>query len=78
VYSAGILEQSMRARNRGGMGLSVVVCLHGAGILEQSMKARNRVGMGLSYWPAMLHRLAELIPRNRRLGSLNVNKFGLR
>jgi hypothetical protein len=26
------------------------------------MGARNRVGIGLSYWPARLHRLAELIP----------------
>ncbi len=26
--------------------------------------ARNRVGMGLSYWPARLHRLAEMIPWN--------------
>ncbi len=34
----------------------------GAGILKQSMGARNRVGIGLLYRPAMLHRLAELIP----------------
>jgi hypothetical protein len=31
----------------------------------------------LTYWPARLHRLAESIPRNRFLGSLNVYKFGL-
>ncbi len=43
----------------------------GAGIFKQSMAARNRVGIGLSYWPAKLHRLAELIPWNR-LGSLKV------
>jgi hypothetical protein len=34
--------------------------------------ARNRVGIGLSYRPARLHRLAELIPWNRFLGSLKV------
>jgi hypothetical protein len=31
----------------------------------------------LSYRLASLHRLAELIPRNRFLGSLNVYKYGL-
>jgi hypothetical protein len=31
----------------------------------------------LSYRPARLHRLAELIPRIRFLGSLNVHKYGL-
>jgi hypothetical protein len=31
----------------------------------------------LSYWPARLHRLAESIPRNWFLGSLNVYKYGL-
>jgi hypothetical protein len=36
-----------------------------AGISKQSMGARNRVGIGLSYWPARLHRLAELIPWNQ-------------
>jgi hypothetical protein len=39
---------------------------------EQSMGARNRLGIGLSYWPAMLHRLAESILLNRFLGSLKV------
>jgi hypothetical protein len=34
-----------------------------AGILEQSMGARDRVGIGLSYRCAMLHRLAESIPK---------------
>jgi hypothetical protein len=29
------------------------------------------------YWPARLHRMAELIPRNWFLGSLNVYKYGL-
>ncbi len=43
------------------------------GIFKQSMGARNRVGIGLSYRPARLHRLAELIPWNRLLGSLKVN-----
>ncbi len=32
----------------------------------------------LSYWPARLHRLANSIPRNRFLGSINVYKYGLR
>ncbi len=40
-----------------------------AGIFKQSMGARHRVGIGLSYRPA---RLAELIPWNRFLGSINV------
>jgi hypothetical protein len=34
--------------------------------------ARNRVGIGLSYRPDRLHRLAELLPWNRFLGSINV------
>jgi hypothetical protein len=38
----------------------------------KSMWARNRDGVGLSYRPTRLHRLAELIPRNRFLGSLKV------
>ncbi len=45
--------------------------------LKQSMGARNRVGIGLSYWPARLRRLAEFIPWNQFLGSLNVYKYGL-
>jgi hypothetical protein len=43
-----------------------------AGILKKSMGARHRVGIGLSYRPARLHRLAEFIPLNRFLGSINV------
>ena len=31
----------------------------------------------MTYWPARLHRLAELIPWNRFLGFLNVYEFGL-
>jgi hypothetical protein len=42
------------------------------------MGARNRVGIGFSYRPTRLHRLAELIPWNRFLGSFKVKKFGLR
>jgi hypothetical protein len=34
------------------------------------MGARNRVGIGLSYRPAGLHRLADLIPWHRFLGSI--------
>jgi hypothetical protein len=33
------------------------------------MGARKRVGIRLSYRPARLHRLAELVPWNRFLGS---------
>jgi hypothetical protein len=40
-----------------------------AGIFKKSMGARHRVGIGLSYRPARLHRLAELMPWNRFLGS---------
>jgi hypothetical protein len=43
-----------------------------AGIFKKSMGARHRVGIGLSYWPAMLHRLAELMPWHRFLGSIKV------
>ena len=43
-----------------------------AGIFKQSMGVRNRVGIGLSYRPASLYRLAEFIPWNRLLGSINV------
>ncbi len=41
-------------------------------IFKQSMGASNRVGIGLFYRPARLHRLVELIPWNRFLGSLKV------
>ncbi len=60
---AGILEHSMGARNRVGIGLPYRPA--SAGNLEQSMGARNLVGIGLSYQPAILHELAELIPWNR-------------
>jgi hypothetical protein len=43
-----------------------------AGISKQSMGDRNREGIGLSYWPARLHRLADLILRNRFLDSFKV------
>ncbi len=48
-----------------------------AEIFEQYMGGRNRVGIGFSSRPAGLHRLAEFIPWNRFLGSINVQKFGL-
>jgi hypothetical protein len=50
--------------------------LHRAGIFKQSMGARNRVGTRLSYRPGRLHRLAEFIPWNRFLGSINVKNTG--
>jgi hypothetical protein len=46
-------------------------------IFKQSMGTRNRVVMRLLYLPARLHRLAEFIPWNRFLGSINVYKYGL-
>ncbi len=46
--------------------------VHRAGIFKQSMGARNQVGIELLYGPARLHRLAEFIPWNRFLGSINV------
>ncbi len=39
------------------------------------MRASNRVGIGLSYRPARLHRLAEVIPWNRFLGSIKVKQI---
>ncbi len=45
--------------------------------LYVSVGARNRVRLGLSYRPARLHRLAEFIPWNRFLCSINVLKYGL-
>ncbi len=42
---------------------------------KESMGARNRGGIGLSYRPARLHMLAEFIPWNRFLGSINVKKI---
>ncbi len=48
------------------------VCGPKVGIFKQYIGARNRGGMGLSYRAARLHRLAELIPRNQFLGSINV------
>ncbi len=41
------------------------------------MGARNQVGIGLSYRPTRPDRLAEFIPWNRFLGSMNVLKYGL-
>jgi hypothetical protein len=40
--------------------------------LNNLWESRNRVGIGLSYRPARLHRLAELMPWNRFLVSINV------
>ncbi len=67
-----ILEQSMGATNRIGIGLSYSYLPTSNGIFKQSMGARNRVGIGLPYRPARLHSLAELVPWNRFLGSLKV------
>jgi hypothetical protein len=54
------------------------IVIRAIGIVKQSMGARNRKGIGLSYQPARLPRLlAEFIPWNRFLGSINVLKYGL-
>ncbi len=53
------------------------ISLASAGIFKQSMGARNRLGIGLSQRPARLHSLAQLVPWNRFIGSLKVEKFGL-
>jgi hypothetical protein len=50
----------------------VFISFSRAGIFKKSMGARHREGIGLSYRPARLHRLAEFIPWNRFLGSINV------
>jgi hypothetical protein len=61
--NGGILEQSLGARNRVGIGL--LYWPSRAGFLKQSMEARNQ---GLSYRPAMGY----IGWRNRFLGSLKV------
>ncbi len=55
------------------------------GICKSLKDPRNRSQPGgpvqqpcLSYRPARLHGLAESIPRNRFLGSINIYKYGLR
>ncbi len=66
LYSLPMYEQQYEAYEELTNGLAR------AGIFKHSMGARNRVGIALSYRPAGLHRLAELIPLNRFLGSINV------
>jgi hypothetical protein len=51
------------------------LCLYSvyrAGIFKKSMGAKNQMGIGLSYRPARLHKLAEFMPWNQFLGSINV------
>jgi hypothetical protein len=57
---------------QGLFGLQLLLNNNRGGIFKQSMGARSRVGLGLSYRPARLHRLAEFIPWNRFLDSINV------
>jgi hypothetical protein len=52
--------------------LQTTLYMYCAGIFKQSMGARNRVGIEFSYRPARLHRLAELIPWDQLLSSLEV------
>ncbi len=59
------LQQEARVRSE----LEFLNSLWGLGTMQ--------VGIGLSYRPARLHRLAEFIPQNRFLGSINVKKYGL-
>jgi hypothetical protein len=65
---AGILKKSMGARNRVGIGLLYRPA--SAGIFKLSMRDRIQVVIEIPYRPARLHRLAELSPWNRFLGSL--------
>jgi hypothetical protein len=69
-YCAGILQQSMGARNRVGIGL--LYRPTSAKILYHYMGTRNQVGIGLSYRPARQHRLAKSISWSRFLGSVKV------
>ncbi len=52
----------------------VLLAIHAVTELEFLINLwdRNRVGIGLSYRPDRLRRLAELLPWNRFLGSINV------
>jgi hypothetical protein len=79
---AGIIEQSMKARNRVRIRLSyrparARICkpLRGAGIDYQPAGPVRQPY--LLYWPARLHRLEESIPRNRFQVSLKVLKYRL-
>ncbi len=80
-YVGAKLMDDSCAMMGGGGGLIEVSAIHSdqgwAGIFRQSMGARNRVGIGLLYQPARLHRLAEFIPWDRFLGSINVYEYGL-
>ncbi len=62
---AGIVEQSMGARNRVGIGLSYRPT--SVGNFSPAMGARKQVSTGLSYRPASLRSLV----LNARLGSWN-------
>ncbi len=57
------------------MGSCVLVCT-AEPVFVVLLGAQESIST-LSYWPARLHRLAESIPRNRFLGSINVYKYGL-
>ncbi len=83
--NSGIGLSYRHARLQGWRAVTTTLCLswlyppvrdyefgYSAGIFKQYVGDRNRVGIGLSYWLARLHRLAELIPWNRFLGSLKV------
>jgi hypothetical protein len=64
--SPGILEQSMGARNRVGIGLSYRPAR--AGIFKQSVGAGNRVGIGLSYRPARAAIFKQSMGARNRVG----------
>ncbi len=61
-----ILEQSIRARNLVGIGLSYRPIR--AGIVEQSVGARNRVGTGLSKRPTRVRIFEQSMEARNRLG----------
>jgi hypothetical protein len=78
-------EDATDAESRGACSLPVASSAHHKGkepVVEflnnlWGLGFRNLVGIGVSYRPARLHRLAEMIPWNRFLGSSKVKKFGL-
>ncbi len=76
-HSAGILEQTMGARDQVGIILSYRHAR--ARILKKSIRARNRVGIGLSYWPARPQstKAGEIGPWKWFLGFLKVQKYRL-
>jgi hypothetical protein len=72
LYYTYVCVRLCRVGVGGGGGGEKAISGVRAGIFKESLGARNGGGIGLSYRPARLHRLAEFIPWNRFLGSINV------